>query len=56
MDGHLGFDFSLFAQNLSLASKGLEQMFTSAGTTIVAAVFDGGVVLVVGSRATPSSS
>jgi 20S proteasome subunit beta 2 len=52
MEANLGFDFSLYARNESLASKGLKPKCTSTGTTIAAAVFDGGVVLGADTRAT----
>jgi 20S proteasome subunit beta 2 len=56
MEATLGFDFSLFARNESLGSKGLKPRFRSTGTTVAGLVFDGGVVLGADTRATDGST
>ena len=48
----LGFDFSLFARNQMLSTKGLKESIWKTGTTIAACVFDGGVVLGSDTRVT----
>lgn len=52
MEVPLGFDFSLYARNQTLGEKVTPPSMTKTGTTIAAAVFDGGVVLAGDSRAT----
>jgi 20S proteasome subunit beta 2 len=52
----LGFDFSLFARNQSLEAKGRKHNFKKTGTTIAAAVFDGGVVLGADTRVTTGTT
>eukprot|EP01061_Rhynchopus_euleeides_P034028 TRINITY_DN57710_c0_g1_i1.p1 TRINITY_DN57710_c0_g1~~TRINITY_DN57710_c0_g1_i1.p1 ORF type:complete len:292 (+),score=114.22 TRINITY_DN57710_c0_g1_i1:52-876(+) len=45
------FTYDLTARNETLAEQGMKQRFTSTGTTIVGAVFDGGVVIGADTRA-----
>lgn len=48
----LGFDFSNFARNQTLAEKKIVPQFLKTGTTICAAIYDEGVVLGADTRAT----
>ncbi|EAY00796.1 Family T1, proteasome beta subunit, threonine peptidase [Trichomonas vaginalis G3] len=52
MEAGLGFDFSNYARNKSLEPKLGKPQLLSTGTTIAAAIFDGGVVLGADTRAT----
>lgn len=48
-----GFDFTNYNRNLALHAKGVPlPKATSTGTTIVGALFDGGVVIAADTRAT----